>query len=327
MKEGKRARRRASKELRKKGPIAHEWKSKNKFSGDCDDLKGYVYDCSTYKQTEQFVETTDKIMTHVGSTYKNGGDIRRVVDKLEVPIFPRPNDIDLDAVTATEKAIWDGEIKAYLRRMETLQQNMGNLFSLVLGQCTKAMRTKLQADDDWEEISRDQSPIRLLKLIKNINYHFESTKHKAHALLEAYRRFYSQWQHRNMDLDDYFEQFNNHVEVIGYCGGILAADPSLVKEQLVKAGVDPDTATDEQRQAAGDAAEENFLATALILFSDKNRYGKLVEDLENSHSMGKSNYPTDLNDAYNMLLNWKQDPKHILKLLKPGQETVAFAQY
>ena len=330
LKEGRRIRRRrASKEA--KARTSEVMKGKPKFEGDCDDLKGFVYDCSTYKQTEQYIETTEKITTYVGSNYKNGQDIRRVIENLERPVIPEVEDIDFATASGAEKAKWDGKLKAYLRRVEALDQNMGNLYSLILGQCTKAMKTQLTADSEWSDIAANQDPIRLLKLLKDINYHFESKKFKAHALIEAYKRFYSQWQGRNMALDDYHDQFNNHVEVIEHCGGILAADPSLLKEQLEAAGVRPETASDEENEAACKAAEEAFLATAFILFADRNRYGKLVEDLENSYSMGSgtyntSKYPKDLNAAYNMLLNWKQDPKHIMKLLKPGQESVAFAQ-
>ena len=131
-----------------------------------------------------------------------------------------------------------------------------------------------------------------------------------------------------MQLDDYFRQFNNHVEVIEHCDGILAANSSLMQEQLEVSGVDPEDATNEENETAGKADEEAFLATVFLLFADRNRYGKVVGNLEKSYSTGtagytESKYLKDLNSAYNMLLNWKQDPKHILKLLKPGQEAVA----
>ena len=48
LKEGRRIRRRrASKEA--KARTSEGIKPKAKFEGDCDDLKGFVYECSTYK--------------------------------------------------------------------------------------------------------------------------------------------------------------------------------------------------------------------------------------------------------------------------------------
>ena len=47
------------------------------------------------------------------------------------------------------------------------------------------MKTQLNADSDWKEIAAEQDPIRLLKVLKNINYHFESKRFKAHALIEV----------------------------------------------------------------------------------------------------------------------------------------------
>jgi hypothetical protein len=50
------------------------------------------------------------------------------------------------------------------------------------------------------------------------------------------------------------------------------------------------------------------------LGSDRNRYGKLIEDLENSYLQGNNNYPKKVQDAYTLLVNWKQDPRNMVRM-------------
>ena len=55
-------------------------------------------------------------------------------------------------------------------------------------------------------------------------------------------------------------------------------------------------------------AQQLYLATAFILGADRNKYGQLIENLENDYLQGQNNYPQTLTGAYNLLTNWKQDP-------------------
>ena len=63
-----------------------------KFEGKCDDLKGRIYECSDVRQSDIFMKTTKEIGEFVGRTYKYGGDIRLVVENLELPVMAEPSD-------------------------------------------------------------------------------------------------------------------------------------------------------------------------------------------------------------------------------------------
>jgi hypothetical protein len=47
-----------------------------KFTGNCAELQGHIFDCSDYKQADTYVHTIKRISEHVGAQYKHGGDIR-----------------------------------------------------------------------------------------------------------------------------------------------------------------------------------------------------------------------------------------------------------
>ena len=62
------------------------------FVGGIDDLKGYYYDCSSYKQADRFVTTSKEINDYVGKNYSNGGDVRHTLENGELMDLPNPTD-------------------------------------------------------------------------------------------------------------------------------------------------------------------------------------------------------------------------------------------
>ena len=60
---------------------------------------------------------------------------------------------------------------------------------------------------------------------------------------------------------------------------------------------------------------ERILACTFLVGSDRTRYGKLLEDLQNDHTQGTDNYPATLQQAYSLLVHWKQDPCNIVHLI------------
>jgi hypothetical protein len=61
-----------------------------------------------------------------------------------------------------------------------------------------------------------------------------------------------------------------------------------------------------------------------MLGSDKARFGRLLENLENDYLQGHNNYPTSITAAYNLLTNWKQDPRNLICASGPVNDGVSF---
>ena len=64
-------------------PTKQPWRlnkpvQQKKFEGDCEGMKGKIFDCSDAKQADQFVQTCKALSIYVGSTFKNGGDMRTI---------------------------------------------------------------------------------------------------------------------------------------------------------------------------------------------------------------------------------------------------------
>jgi hypothetical protein len=71
------------------------------------------------------------------------------------------------------------------------------------------------------------------------------------------------------------------------------------------------------------AASELYLSTMFIFQSDRRRYGKLSEELENSFTKGNDDYPTNLVSAYHLINEYKNWTP---RTMTPDVQGVAFAQ-
>ena len=78
-----------------------------KFKGNCEKLHGAIFDCSDYKQADNFVSSLKRISEYVGSEYKHGGDIRSSIinqARFVVVIPTRPTIVDEAAPTAVGRS-------------------------------------------------------------------------------------------------------------------------------------------------------------------------------------------------------------------------------
>ena len=90
-----------------------------------------------------------------------------------------------------------------------------------------------------------------------------------------------------------------------------------------------DTATPPQYQEALDEARDKYLAAAFLFGVDVNRYISLLETLKNDYLRGdKECYPTDVNKAYELITNYKSNPRNISRRLEDhSQDGLTFIQH
>ena len=277
-----------------------------KFEGKVDALKGFYYDCSDTKQSDMFAKTTKEIAGYVGRTYKFGGDTRIAVENGEAPIFDLPPDPPAGSSRGVEK-LWEKELDDVAKRRTQLGHNLRQLFALVWGQCTEVLQQRLEAEEEFANMSSTNDGLLLIKAIKNINYHHQSQKYIPHSIFEAKKRFYTQFQGAKMSTNDYFNQFMNTVDVISHSGGSVWNDKGV--ETVVLSDMneqDKAKMSAAQLKNLAEEVEQRTLAVAFIRGSDRHRFGKLIEDMENSFLQGTNKYPKDSHRSpSSCLANWK----------------------
>eukprot|EP00957_Ditylum_brightwellii_P072372 5500718-Ditylum_brightwellii.AAC.1 len=66
------------------------------------------------------------------------------------------------------------EYDLYMKRKATYKQNKTRMHAVAYGQCSEAMRAKLESTDKYEAAAEASNVIQLLRLIKKIAYQYES---------------------------------------------------------------------------------------------------------------------------------------------------------
>eukprot|EP00978_Attheya_sp_CCMP212_P006553 scaffold15183_cov61-Attheya_sp.AAC.2 len=283
-----------------------------KFEGRCEEIKSHIYDCSDVRQSDIFVMTTKEVAGHVGRSYKYGADAGLTVANMCLPTLVPPSDPATGA-SATVKRIWEKEVDEYVKQKSYLNQNMKTLYALVWGQCTDVMKQKLEGLSTFDTLSADRDGLGLLKAIKDLVYNFQSQKYLPQALHKSTCRFYICVQGKHMTTQVYMENFQNIIDIIEHSGGVIGYEPGVIQALADEQGIDVNAATIAEKAALGKEAQGMYLAIAFLLNSDRNRFGRLIEDLENSYLHGKDNYPKTVTSAYNIITTWKQDLRNMVR--------------
>ena len=202
------------------------------------------------------------------------------------------------------------KLDAIAKREDQLEHNLRQLFALIWGQCTEALQHRIEAEEGFAKMSNENDGLLLLKTIKNITYHHQSQKYVPHSLFEAKKRFYTQSQGK-LPTADFHTQFMNLVAVVKHCGGSAAWDDIGVEEMILrdKGKTSKVGMTKAEMKALSEDVEQRSLAVAFILCSDRLRFGKLIEDMENNYLQGYNKYPTTVVAANHLLTNWKHDAR------------------
>ena len=156
-----------------------------KFEGDHLDLKGYIFDCHRTQAAKNYNKIIKQITTYVGREYKHGSNIKHVVELRQLPTTDTPANLNTNA-TEVKHEIWCKQIEGYVKRTAILDENIQNRYSLVWGQCTEAMKSKVESQPNYETAYEANDGIALLIMIRNVNYFFKSqNKYLPLAIFEA----------------------------------------------------------------------------------------------------------------------------------------------
>jgi hypothetical protein len=69
--------------------------------------------------------------------------------------------------------IWKEDRKLFVKRREDRRQISSQIFPIVQGQCSPAMRARIEADANWEQINNTCDVIQLLILIRNCEVRYK----------------------------------------------------------------------------------------------------------------------------------------------------------
>jgi hypothetical protein len=252
--------------------------SRKKFVGGNASLSGRIFDISSKDAVHQFSETVKVIVDYVGQEYTHGGDIRHMIENMSDYNFTRPaNPEDEDDQFEIES--WKKQLDQYWKRRGIYADNKMKLYSLIWGQLTKAMQSKLETHQDFQQCKTDYDSLKLLKLLREFVFKSNDRQYKYKAKDQVKRAFYNLCQTPEMSCQEYFERVQNIVDVIKSLGGKLSDDMHLKEEpeqNRPRGGY-----TEQQKAEVRERIENKMIAYSILVRADRAQYGKLIEEVEN----------------------------------------------
>ena len=218
---------------------------------------------------------------------------------------PPPTGYDTGSADPADKFMWETEVQQTSRKREKVEDQIQQLYSIVLGQCTDAMVARIEAHADYMATSDASDGVALLVMIKSISFYFHDQKYAPQSIHEQKRLLFSIRQSQHETVTHYYERFHNSVQVLEHCGGSIGTDPGVVQIVCDNLGFSTTTTDPTEVRIVTEAVHEYSMAAAFLLGADPNRFGTMLRDYENGFTNGRDEWPKTLNEAHRRLVNWK----------------------
>jgi hypothetical protein len=276
------------------------------FRSDCTDLQDVVFLIGS----TDFDKHLKRIAEYVSRTYKGTKDFRLAMINMELPdlVAPTPPTAQSDgSFDKLEMAVFLQDRQNHLKIKEQRADVLGKVFALLIGQCEKPLRDRMEAESGWEGINDGNDVIALLKLIKRCIHSQQTSRHPTQAYYDAVLKFMQYRQGPNMPVSEYYSKVKELASVIDLEGGTVGMRKHRVKHFLSTIAKDSKAPTEAEIKKAEEACRSEYLAVHLIMGADSNRFGQLQIDIQNRYTSNPEHgdYPADLERAYLMLQSYK----------------------
>ena len=284
--------------------------ARTNFKGDTEGMNANVFECFE-EQTDrrQFAKTREALEAYAKKTLKFAEDLAPLfADEMEEPQLELPLELDATA-SAVERAIWDQELREFVKRKGAFRGNLATIQAVILGQCSETMKDKLKCLGDFKAETKQNNCLWLLQQIRSITLQFDEKKNGFISIMNAQRSFLNCKQQTGQSPAAYRDDLRAWAITITQQGGSIAANYELIPAQ----DEDGNNRSEAERRSK---AYEKTLAIALITGSDPSKYGTLTAHLSNQYAMGRDEYPSDETAAYNLLVNYRTPaniarPRHV----------------
>jgi hypothetical protein len=250
------------------------------------------------------------------------------------PTAPAPQGTP-PVVDPVDQAICNEDIRQFVRNKAAIIAAMKAICSVIWGQCSEGLRSKLKSNSSYNGTSADANSLALLKEIRSEMTGFKKRNYLPHSVHSTMREFYNLSQGKHRTNQEYYDEFNKLVAAVDECGTMVARHPAIYDEVLGEIAFDGDSATADEISEAKSTSRERYLAVAFLLGADRIRYGIMIEEIENEYLRNRDksskvgSYPLTVADAYEYLENYKRNSKYVQRLVgqaDPGPSGMAFVQ-
>ena len=246
--------------------------------GALTDLKDNIYQFGSRNQADRYIRTTTAITEYVVVQYgKSMGQLMKGKESAPAePIAPRKALLegkDPGKDMSFELTKYKAQMDRYLRKVDQYEENKAKVFVIIKGQCTLQMRNKLESLKEYPELEDKDNVIGLLEVLKQLAFSTLNAHYPYWTMMESFKNLFSIKQMEHESLASYYRRWSATLEVTEGQWGTLAP----------------------RRVPTGDQeadARNKFLACIYLDGTDKVRFGKVIEELNNLHLMGTGKHPS-----------------------------------
>jgi hypothetical protein len=139
---------------------------------------------------DTFTKTTREIAEYLSCEYDDVGKFRTGMVDMQLPELVEPvPPADPGNVVAIE--LWKLLRRTYGKKSEIRRKNSERVYALVLGQCSQALRNRMEAHDDWECINTDSNVMELLEPIQTCMMQQQTRRYSIHTLYAGTSQVYA----------------------------------------------------------------------------------------------------------------------------------------
>ena len=307
-------------------------KKEKTLKGDCDELGENVYIINAYNQAEKFAKTDEALFKYIETKYTKGKLITTAIKTNTVhdlaqydPVWPR--------ITPTGGTIWDKTdkelnflemetMKAALKyKMEVstkLNEQYGQVYALMWGQCTKSLQEKLKRETDYQTVEQDKDPLALHEMIKTLCQDYQTNRYEQVSIKKSALALYGFKQREGESLNDCTERFRITRDVAVKIWGEGILRPSVLIDSITAARAAAAAATPAVTYT-GRTEDQVQDATEAFLYLDgidDERSPGLRRDLMNDYTKSQNAgvttgtpYPRTLESAVDYVRDWIKENK------------------
>ena len=271
-----------------------------KFEGDEEALSGHVYDVTN--DGKSYAKTTEKIAEYVAKSYKGAGEFRRAIIDGEFTVLNPPTPpADADANNRILVNAYERAMTRHEKKVDSREMNAAKAYSLVCGQCSSALRTRMEAHPDWAAVDQQDDLMGLLRIIKFCMVRRETRRYDIAVIQESTTKVMNFKQRPKMTSHEFYRRFKDLVDEAEAIGATFGYSPNQIAIELAGLAVDAQAPTDAEREAAQEAVKQKFLAMVFLGNCHKPRYGDYIDGLKIDRLKGNNTYPTTLVGAYEFI--------------------------
>jgi hypothetical protein len=252
--------------------------------GRLSELGELMFKCNSSNAADMFLRTHEAITSYVTRNYSQ--HMKMLVKHGKEACFTIPDPPEAKA-GAIEVAKYKAELDMYHRKVEKYEAEKSKVFMTILDQCSPTVKKRLEADPGFITLEEEDDVAGLLKVLKSMAFATGKIQYEYWTLQKSLKRFVNMTQHNQEDLLKYHQRFCARKDVIVEQWGEFYP-PSKVSKKGDK-----------------EAANNQLLAVLFISGVDKRRYGKYIDELNNSFLTGKDQYPRDVDTALTQLLHFQ----------------------